>query len=90
MKRIEKKLFAFGDRLNALAVERASVVAELAELREIAVESESDAMYYDEVLDRKDARLTAADVTRFEKLLSDLDSEREDVEQKRAELIEKL
>ena len=90
MKRLEKKLFALGDRLKALAQERAAVVAELDQLREIAVESESDAMYYDEAVDRVDSRLTAADVVRFEKVLTDLDLQRSQLEQKRAILLDQL
>ncbi len=90
MKRVEKKLFALGDRLNALESERANVSAELAELREIAVESESDAMYYDEAIDRVDARLTAGDVARFERLLAKLDKERADLEHRRSQLLDKL
>ena len=73
--RVERKLLTIGDRLQALRSDRADVVAELDELREIAVESESDATYYDEAIDRADARLTAGDVSRFERLLAKLDSE---------------
>ncbi len=90
VKRVEKKLFAVADRLEALARERAHVVAELDELREIAVESQSDAMYYDEAIDRVDARLTAGDVARFERLLARLDHERTQLEAKRAKLLDKL
>ena len=90
MRRVEKKLFALGDRLEALARERAGVVAELGELREIAVESESDAMYYGEAIDRVDARLTAGDVERFERLLSKLDGERASLEARRADLLDKI
>ena len=90
MKRTEKKLFAIADRLEALAAERANVVAELDTLRDIAVESQSDAMYYDEALDRIDARLTAGDVARFEKVLARLDSERDGLEATRATLLGKL
>ena len=81
--RVERKLLTIGDRLQALRSDRADVVAELDELREIAVESESDATYYDEAIDRADARLTAGDVSRFERLLAKLDSERDQLERRR-------
>ena len=90
VKRLEKKLFALSDRIESLARERAAVEAELSELREIAGESESDAIYYDEAIDRVDARLTAADVARFERVLADLDSERSQLEQRRVTLLDRL
>ena len=88
--RVERKLLTIGDRLQTLRRDRADVVAELDELREIAVESESDATYYDEAIDRADARLTAGDVSRFERLLAKLDSERDQLEQRRVRLLDKL
>ena len=90
MKRLEKKLFVLSDRIESLARERAAVEAELSELQEIAVESESDAIYYDEAIDRVDARLTAVDVARFERVLADLDSERAQLEQRRVTLLDRL
>lgn len=90
MKRIEKRLFAIGDRLEALARERAEVAAELDTLRDISVDSQTDAMYYDEAIDRIDARLTAADVQRFERVLSDLEAECAQLERRRASLLEEL
>ena len=90
MKRVEKKLFAIGDRIGDLDRQRREVQAELDELREIAAESAADAVYYDEALDRKDARLTSADVERFEKILKRIEGERADLEAKRAKLMEKL
>ena len=90
MKRVEKQLFGIGDRLQALATERANVMAELDTLREIAADSASDAMYYDEAVDRADARLTAADVARFENVLADLDAQRAHLERKRTTLLGKL
>ena len=47
-------------------------------------------MYYDEAVDRADARLTAADVARFENVLADLDAERAHLERKRTTLLGKL
>ena len=88
--RVERKLLSIGDRLQALRRDRADVVAELDELREIAVESESDATYYDEAIDRAEARLTAGDVSRFERLLAKLDSERDHLERRRVRLLDKL
>ena len=90
MKRVERKLFAINDRLAALAIERSNVVAELDTLRDISVESQSDAMYYDEAIDRVDARLTAADVARFERVLAKLDAVRAHLDTRRSRLLEKL
>lgn len=90
MKRTEKKLFSIADRLEQLNNQQLEVEAELAELREIAAESASDAVYYDEALDRKDARLTSADVKRFERILRQIDFERTVLERKRGKLLDRL
>lgn len=64
--------------------------AELEMLRHIDDDARRDAAVTDNPLDRDDARETARDVARFEKVLADIADERDELEAKRDRLLGKL
>jgi hypothetical protein len=90
IKRRERKLFAIGDRLEAIERELVLAREELTYHRHLDDDTQRDAAVTDSPIDRADARETAGDVARFETLIRKLESERADLENQRARLLAKL
>ncbi|MFQ5516429.1 MAG: hypothetical protein ACE5E8_02545 [Acidimicrobiia bacterium] len=90
MRRLESRLFRINDRLSELVEEARLAGAELEMLRHIDDDARRDAAVTDNPLDRDDARETARDVARFEKVLADIADERDELEAKRDRLLGKL
>lgn len=90
MGRIERKLFRIADELAELRVEEASVQEELSFHRLINDDAQRDAVLSDSQFEKMEAGLTAADVARFERRLSEIARKRDVLEVKRARLLEQL
>jgi hypothetical protein len=90
MSRRERKLFAIGDRLEAIERELALAREELTYHRHLDDDTQRDAAVTGNPIDRADARETAGDVARFESLIRKLEVERADLESQRARLLAKL
>lgn len=89
MKRVHRKLFRLNDRISALTAEAEQVAAELAYHRSIHEDAERDAAVGN-YIDREEAGLTAADVRRFEKTLSELERKKAGLVAERDRLIARL
>lgn len=90
MGRIERKLFRIADELAELRLEEASVQEELSFHRLINDDAQRDAVLSDSQFEKMEAGLTAADVARFERRLSEIARKRDVLEVKRARLLEQL
>jgi hypothetical protein len=90
MRRIEKKLFAIGDRLAIISRELHLAGEELTYHRHLDDDARRDAAVSGSPLDRADARETSSDVARFEDLIARLETEREALEAHRARLVDRL
>lgn len=90
MGRVEKKLFAIADALQALAEEEALVAAELNAHMHIDDDAQRDAVVTGTNLDRLEASSTAADVRRFRRRLDQIAAKRQRLEAKRAMLLPRV
>jgi hypothetical protein len=90
MSRLEQRLFKIGDEIARLDDEIHRTAEELAMLRHIDDDAQRDAAVSGAPLDRDDARVTAADVARFERALASLGARRERLAAKRARLLRRL
>jgi hypothetical protein len=90
MNRLHKRLFRIGDALSRLAEEERLVAAELEVNRHLDDDARRDAAVGGSPLDREDARETAADVARGERLLSELGRRRVRLEARRRRLLARL
>lgn len=90
MGRTERRLFSIADRMAELAQEEAAVREELSFHRHINDDAQRDAALSDSSFEKMEARLTAADVGRFERRLEQIDRERAKLETKRLELLDRL
>lgn len=89
MKRIHRRLFRLNEKIAALQKEAGQVAAELDYHRAINDDAQEDAAFGN-YIDREEAGLTAADVRRFEKTLSHLESKTTELIEKRDRLLDKL
>ncbi|HJQ75973.1 MAG TPA: hypothetical protein VJ948_01780 [Acidimicrobiia bacterium] len=89
MKRVHRKLFRLNDRIAALTAEAEQVAAELEYHRSINEDAKRDAAVGN-YIDREEAGLTAADVRRFEKTLSELERKKAGLLAQRDRLIARL
>jgi len=86
VKRVHKRLFRINEQIARLSEEIAQASAELEYHRSINDDAQRDAAVGN-YIDREEAGLTAADVRRFEKTLSSLDTRREKLVTKRDRLL---
>lgn len=89
MGRLEKRIFALKDRLQALDREEQLVLEELTMRRHLNDDAQRDAVVGD-AEDRALAYETQRDVDRFERLILGIDAERKKLLSKRAKLMERL
>ena len=89
MARLEKRIFALNDRLDALTREERLVREELIMRRHLNDDAQRDAVVGD-AEDRALAYETQKDVDRFERLLRGIDAERQKLTAKRDRLLERL
>lgn len=89
LKRVHRKLFRLNDRIAALSAEAEQVAAELEYHRSINEDAKRDAAVGN-YIDREEAGLTAADVRRFEKALSELERKKAGLVAERDRLIARL
>lgn len=90
MSRTTKRLFALNDQMAALQEERRLVAEELQYHRHLNDDAQRDAVVSDHAMDRADARVTEADVARFERHLDKLDRMMAKLEARRNTLLAKL
>ena len=90
MKRVERKLFAIGDRLAKVEGELVLAREELVYHQHLDDDAQRDAAVSGSPIDRADARETAGDVARFEALIRKLESERASLQEERTRLLAKL
>jgi len=90
MGRSENKIFRLNDEIAALEREERLVAEELTFHRLIDDDAQRDAAVSDDPIDRADARQTAADVSRFESVLTDLGRKKEKLIRKRDRLVDRL
>jgi len=90
IKRRERKLLGIMDRLGAIEQELVLAREELIYHQHLDDDARRDAAVSDSPVDRADARETAGDVARFERLIERLERERADLGRRRALLLEKL
>lgn len=81
-----RRLAALDERLARLDAEVQRVRDELSYHRSLADDAARDAAVYDDPVERENARITARDVSRFEKQLERLDRQRAKLEAKRERL----
>jgi len=89
VKRVHRKLFRLNEEIAALQAEAGQVAAELEYHRSINDDAQRDAAVGN-YIDREEAGLTRADVRRFERALSDLETQRARLTAKRDKLLAKL
>ena len=89
VKRVHRKLFRLNEEIAALQAEAGQVAAELEYHRSINDDAQRDAAVGN-YIDREEAGLTRADVRRFERTLSDLETQRARLTAKRDKLLAKL
>jgi hypothetical protein len=90
MKPVHRRLFRLNERLARLAAEERQAAAELEVHRHLDDDARRDAAVSGSPIDREDARDTAADVARFQRLLEDLQRRRGRLESKRERLLARL
>jgi hypothetical protein len=90
IKRRERKLFAIGDRLEAIERELALAREELIYHQHLDDDTQRDAAVSGSPIDRADARETSGDVARFESLIRRLEVERAELTERRTRLLSKL
>jgi len=89
LKRVHRKLFSLNEKIAELQQEAGQVAAELEYHRSINEDALRDAAVGN-YIDREEAGLTRADVRRFERALSDLETKRSRLVAKRDKLLAKL
>jgi hypothetical protein len=89
VKRVHRKLFSLNEEIAELQREAGRVAAELEYHRSINDDAQRDAAVGN-YIDREEAGLTRADVRRFERALSDLETKRSRLVAKRDKLLAKL
>ena len=89
MKRVHRRLFRLNDRIASLEAEIASASAELEYHRSINEDAQRDAAFGN-YIDREEAGATAADVRRFEKTITKLESKLAKLTDKRDHLLTTL
>lgn len=90
MARRHQRLFRLNERLDRLAAEERQASAELEVHRHLDDDARRDAAVSGSPLDREDARDTAGDVARFEKVVAGLRRRRERLQAKRDRLLARL
>ena len=85
-----RRLFRLNDRLQRLAEEERLAAPELEVHRHLDDDARRDAAVSGNPLDREDARDTAADVARFERLVAGAQEKRRRLEAKRDRLLARL
>ena len=90
MGRAERRIFSLNDEIARLGRELTQARAELDVHRHLADDAARDAAVSDSPIDREGQRETSADVARFERLVTDLADQIEQVESKRDRLLDKL
>lgn len=90
MGRLERRILRLNDRIAALRRQEDLTAQELEFHRHIDDDARRDAAVSGDPIDRDDARQTAGDVARFERALDAMRRERQDLEQKRDRLLERL
>jgi hypothetical protein len=86
VKRVHRRLFRLNDKIAKLQAEAENVAAELEYHRSINDDAQRDAAVGN-YIDREEAGLTAADVRRFEKTLTDLETKTAKLVAKRDHLL---
>ena len=89
LKRIHRHIFRLNDKIEEIEREEALVLAELDFHRSINDDAQRDAAVGN-YIDREEAGLTAADVRRFEKTLSDLSDKKSRLVRKRDLLLTRV
>jgi hypothetical protein len=90
MGRLERKVLRINERIAALVEEERLVSEELMFHRHLDDDARRDAAVTGHAADVADARETAADVARFERVLDDVRSKRARLEERRQRLLERL
>jgi hypothetical protein len=90
MSLLHRRLFRLNERLARLAEEERRAAAELEVHRHLDDDARRDAAVSGSPIDREDARDTAADVARFERLVANLQRRRRRLEAKRDRLLARL
>ena len=90
MARLQNRLFRLNERLGRLAEEERLAAAELEIHHHLDDDARRDAAVSGNPIDREDARDTAADVARFERLVAGLQERRRRLEAKRDRLLARL
>jgi hypothetical protein len=86
----ENRLFRLSERLERLAEEERLAAAELEVHRHLDDDARRDAAVSGNPIDREDARDTAGDVARFERLVAGAQEKRRRLEAKRDRLLARL
>jgi type IV secretory pathway VirD2 relaxase len=87
--RLHRRIFRLNDKIDSLDQEIRLVQAELGHHRSINDDAQRDAAVGN-YIDREEAGLTAADVRRFERSLTDLGARRAKLVEKRDHLLTRL
>jgi hypothetical protein len=90
MIRLHDRLLLLEDRIQGLAEEERLALEELRIHEHLCDDAIRDSAVSESPIDREDARETAADVARFERVVSDLRRRRLKLEQKRDRLAQRL
>jgi hypothetical protein len=89
LKRIHRRIFRLNDQIDSLDREISLVEAELGHHRSINEDAQRDASVGN-YIDREEAGLTAGDVRRFQKTMTDLRARRASLADKRDRLLTRL
>jgi len=87
---VHRRLFRLNETLARLAEEERLAAAELEIHRHLDDDARRDAVVSGNPIDREDARDTAADVARFQRLVAGLQEKRRRLEAKRDRLLARL
>jgi hypothetical protein len=87
---LERRIFRLNERLGRLAEDERLAAAELEVHRHLDDDARRDAAVSGSPIDREDARDTASDVARFQRLLAGLAEKRRRLEAKRDRLLDRL
>lgn len=90
MGRRENRIFKLNDEIARVGEELRLAQEEIWFHRNLNDDAVRDAAVSDSPIDREDARETGADVARFERLIDTLQDRIDDLEAKRAKLLDKL
>ena len=90
MSRLSERLFRLNERIARLAAEEQQAAAELQVHRHLDDDARRDAAVSASPFDREDARDTAADVARFERLLAHLRKRKARLEARRNRWLARL